>query len=49
MTTVQPAARAGAIFRVAMASGKFHGVMNRQDPTGRLVMSCRSIPSGVLA
>jgi len=26
-TTVQPAARAGAIFRVAMASGKFQGVI----------------------
>ena len=26
-TTVQPAARAGAILRVAIASGKFHGVI----------------------
>lgn len=26
-TTVQPAARAGPIFRVAIASGKFHGVI----------------------
>ena len=26
-TTVQPAARAGPILRVAMAAGKFHGVI----------------------
>ena len=48
-TTVQPAARAGAILRVAMASGKFHGVMSRQGPTGRLVTSWRMPPSGVAA
>ena len=27
ITTVQPAASAGPTFRVAMASGKFHGVI----------------------
>ena len=27
ITTVQPAASAGAILRVAIASGKFHGVI----------------------
>jgi len=31
---VQPAAMAGPILRVPMASGKFHGVMNKQGPTG---------------
>ena len=33
-TTVQPAARAGAILRVAMAAGKFHGVTSAATPTG---------------
>ena len=32
--TVQPAARAGPIFRVAIAAGKFHGVMSRETPIG---------------
>ena len=32
---VQPAASAGAIFRVAIAAGKFHGVINSETPTGR--------------
>ena len=31
-TIVQPAAMAGPILRVPMASGKFHGVMNRHGP-----------------
>ena len=31
-TTVQPAASAGAILRVAIASGKFHGVMKKHGP-----------------
>lgn len=34
MTTAQPAASAGATFRVIMAAGKFHGVMMPQTPTG---------------
>ena len=33
-TTVQPAARAGAIFRVTIVAGKFHGVMAATTPTG---------------
>jgi hypothetical protein len=33
-TMVQPAATAGATLRVAMASGKFHGVMSRHGPDG---------------
>ena len=33
-TMVQPAATAGAILRVAMAAGKFHGVMRSETPIG---------------
>ena len=33
-TTVQPAASAGPIFRVAIAAGKFHGVISTLTPTG---------------
>ena len=36
MTTAQPAAKAGAILRVIMAAGKFHGVIMPQTPTGSL-------------
>ena len=36
MTTVQPAASAGATLRVIMAFGKFHGVMMPQTPTASL-------------
>ena len=36
-TTVQPAASAGPIFRVAIAAGKFHGVIEHADPD-RLVL-----------
>ncbi|CPU01805.1 Uncharacterised protein [Mycobacteroides abscessus] len=43
---VQPAANAGPILRVPMASGKFHGVMSRQGPTGRCVTINRDWPSG---
>ena len=32
---MQPAAIAGPILRVPMASGKFHGVISTQGPTGR--------------
>ena len=38
---VQPAANAGAIFRVNIASGKFHGVINAEIPTGLYVTSSR--------
>ena len=34
MTTVQPAARAGAHLRVIIAAGKFHGVMEATTPIG---------------
>src|SRR5262249_40175976 len=36
-TTVHPAASAGAILRVAIAAGKFHGVTSAATPTGRWV------------
>ena len=46
-TTVQPAARAGAILRVAMAKGKFHGVINKHGPTGCWVTNIRPVFSGL--
>jgi uncharacterized protein (UPF0210 family) len=43
-TTVQPAASAGATLRVIIASGKFHGVIAAQTPTGwRMVSKRRSL------
>ena len=45
-TIVQPAAMAGATLRAPMASGKFHGVMSRQGPTGCLSTNVRAVPSG---
>ena len=45
-TTVQPAASAGAILRVAMAAGKFHGVTSAATPTGRCVTMVRAPPLG---
>ena len=45
-TMVQPAAMAGPIFRVPMASGKFHGVTNRHGPTGWRMVSSRLPPPG---
>ena len=36
MTTVQPAASAGASFQPTSISGEFHGVMNAHTPTGSL-------------
>ena len=38
MTTVQPAASAGASFQATSISGEFHGVMKAQTPTGSLRM-----------
>ena len=43
-TIVHPAAIAGPILRVPMASGKFHGVMNTHGPTGCLRVSTRPVP-----
>ena len=45
-TLVQPAAIAGPILRVAMASGKFQGVTRMQGPTGSCVTMSRVLPSG---
>jgi len=36
-TTVQPAAKAGATFRVIIAKGKFHGVIAPTTPMGCLI------------
>ena len=36
-TTVQPAARHGAIFHVASMNGTFHGVISPATPVGRRI------------
>ncbi|PQM44029.1 hypothetical protein C1Y40_05812 [Mycobacterium talmoniae] len=46
-TMVLPAASAGPILRVPIASGKFHGVMARHGPTGALVTTMRPPPAGL--
>ena len=33
-TAVQPATRAGAVFHIGMANGKFQGVISATGPTG---------------
>jgi len=43
---VHPAASAAATLRVAMARGKFHGVMRSAGPTGRFTVRIRRLPSG---
>ena len=43
---MQPAAIAGPILRVPIASGKFHGVMSRHGPTGCFIVSSRPWPFG---
>ena len=48
-TIVQPAAIAGPILRVPIASGKFHGVMNRHGPTGCCIVSTRPAPLAATA
>ena len=45
MTTVQPAAKAGATLRVIMAKGKFQGVMAAQTPMGCLMTIKRRLLS----
>ena len=45
-TIVQPAATAGPILRVPIASGKFHGVTNRHGPTGFFMVRMRLPPAG---
>ena len=48
-THVQPAAIAGPILRVPIASGKFHGVMKRHGPTGCFIVNSRPWPFGATA
>ncbi len=45
-TIVHPAATAGPILRVPIASGKFQGVIIRHGPTGCLVVTSRPAPLG---
>ena len=47
-TTVQPAASAGPILRVAIAAGKFHGVMRTLTPTGCRWTRMRLAPEGAV-
>jgi hypothetical protein len=47
-TTVQPAASAGPILRVAMAAGKFHGVTRTQMPTGWCSTTILFAPDGAV-
>ena len=46
---VQPAATAGPILRVPMASGKFHGVIISVGPTGCFIVNSRVAPLGATA
>src|SRR3712207_1216119 len=48
-TTVQPAASAGPILRVAIAAGKFHGVISTHTPTGCRTTRIRFAPDGAVA
>src|SRR5699024_10145520 len=48
-TMVAPAATAGATLRVAIANGKFHGVISNEGPTGLWRTIMVSLPSGVSA
>ena len=45
-TTVQPAASAGPILRVAIAAGKFQGVISSETPIGAWPTSMRLAPAG---
>ena len=47
-TTVQPAASAGPIFRVAIAAGKFHGVTRIETPIGWCSTRMRFAPLGAI-
>jgi hypothetical protein len=46
--TGQPAASAGPILRVAIAAGKFHGVIRTQTPTGWRTTRIRLAPAGAV-
>ena len=45
-TTVQPAASAGPILRVAIAAGKFHGVTSTAMPAGLWCTNIRAPDAG---
>src|ERR1700752_4832655 len=45
-TTVQPAASAGPILRVAIAAGKFHGVTSTATPAGLCCTRMRAPEDG---
>ena len=47
-TTVQPAASAGPILRVAIAAGKFQGVTSTQMPTGCWSTTILFAPDGAV-
>ena len=47
ITIVQPAAIAGAIFRVIIAIGKFHGVIAAHTPMGCLSVTSRRSTAGL--
>ena len=44
--TVFPQARAGATLNAAMTSGKFHGVIWAQTPTGSRSVNAWNLPPG---
>jgi hypothetical protein len=46
MTTVQPAASAGAALRVIIAAGKFHGVIIPHTPIACLITKMRLSAAG---
>src|SRR5580658_3371628 len=48
-TTLQPAARAGPIFRVSIAAGKFHGVTSSETPMGWCMTRIRFLFVGAMA
>ena len=45
---MHPAARAGAIFRAAIAAGKFHGVTSTAIPTGWRSTMILLVPPGAV-
>jgi hypothetical protein len=49
ITMVQPAAIAGPILRVPIASGKFQGVIAMHGPTGCFIVNSRPAPFGATA
>jgi len=48
MTTVHPAARAGASFHACINIGTFHGIICPATPTGSLVVHPKNGPSALI-